>query len=105
MFSDVRCVLCFFFKQKTAYEIRISDCSSDVCSSDLDTFLSTRNPEMALRQKMWQLNWGMMLLLSLIAGIGFAMLYSAASGSFDPWASRQMVRFEIGRASCRERVC
>src|SRR3546814_3980653 len=24
-----------FFKQKTAYEMRISDCSSDVCSSDL----------------------------------------------------------------------
>src|SRR3546814_1773396 len=26
---------CFFFKQKTAYEVRISDWSSDVCSSDL----------------------------------------------------------------------
>src|SRR3546814_8348693 len=31
------CFLCvFFFKQKTAYEMRISDWSSDVCSSDLD---------------------------------------------------------------------
>src|SRR3546814_1671665 len=29
------CFLCFFFKQKTAYEMRISDWSSDVCSSDL----------------------------------------------------------------------
>src|SRR3546814_5873700 len=29
-------VLCFFFKQKTAYEMRISDWSSDVCSSDLN---------------------------------------------------------------------
>src|SRR3546814_2632086 len=33
------CALClcvfFFFKQKTAYEMRISDWSSDVCSSDL----------------------------------------------------------------------
>src|SRR3546814_4102923 len=31
------CVFClfFFFKQKTAYEMRISDWSSDVCSSDL----------------------------------------------------------------------
>src|SRR3546814_7233038 len=28
---------CFFFKQKTAYEMRISDWSSDVCSSDLQT--------------------------------------------------------------------
>src|SRR3546814_7315458 len=27
--------LCFFFKQSTAYELRISDWSSDVCSSDL----------------------------------------------------------------------
>src|SRR3546814_7122655 len=27
---------CCFFKQKTAYEMRISDWSSDVCSSDLD---------------------------------------------------------------------
>src|SRR3546814_3285200 len=29
------CSLFFFFKQKTAYELRISDWSSDVCSSDL----------------------------------------------------------------------
>src|SRR3546814_8575027 len=28
-------VVCFFFKQKTADEMRISDWSSDVCSSDL----------------------------------------------------------------------
>src|SRR3546814_1931065 len=30
----------FFFKQKTAYEMRISDWSSDVCSSDLGSLLS-----------------------------------------------------------------
>src|SRR3546814_19894645 len=30
------CMLFFFFKQKTAYEMRISDWSSDVCSSDLE---------------------------------------------------------------------
>src|SRR3546814_7343676 len=30
----------FFFKQKTAYEMRISDWSSDVCSSDLDLWLA-----------------------------------------------------------------
>src|SRR3546814_3088607 len=29
------CVVFFFFKQRTAYEMRISDWSSDVCSSDL----------------------------------------------------------------------
>src|SRR3546814_3373051 len=31
----VLCKFVFFFKQKTAYEMRISDWSSDVCSSDL----------------------------------------------------------------------
>src|SRR3546814_8643823 len=31
----VNCLFVFFFKQKTAYEMRISDWSSDVCSSDL----------------------------------------------------------------------
>src|SRR3546814_6795854 len=31
-------LICLFFKQKTAYEMRISDWSSDVCSSDLDVF-------------------------------------------------------------------
>src|SRR3546814_3651961 len=33
--SFIHFVLFFFFKQKTAYEMRISDWSSDVCSSDL----------------------------------------------------------------------
>src|SRR3546814_4062395 len=32
--------LLFFFKQKTAYEMRISDWSSDVCSSDLHELLT-----------------------------------------------------------------
>src|SRR3546814_3672744 len=32
------CFVFFFFKQKTAYEMRISDWSSDVCSSDLEDF-------------------------------------------------------------------
>src|SRR3546814_3277119 len=35
VFSMSRVVSFFFFKQKTAYEMRISDWSSDVCSSDL----------------------------------------------------------------------
>src|SRR3546814_7174074 len=34
-------ILFFFFKQKTAYEMRISDWSSDVCSSDLTFPLSS----------------------------------------------------------------
>src|SRR3546814_17625574 len=35
-------LLFFFFKQKTAYEMRISDWSSDVCSSDLTCHVVTR---------------------------------------------------------------
>src|SRR3546814_8641470 len=33
--AAMRCILLFCFKQKTAYVLRISDWSSDVCSSDL----------------------------------------------------------------------
>src|SRR3546814_10892615 len=36
MFVRIYVFLFFLFKQKTAYEMRISDWSSDVCSSDLD---------------------------------------------------------------------
>ncbi|WP_420349582.1 rod shape-determining protein RodA [Pelagibius sp.] len=61
-----------------------------------DTFLNSRNTEMTLRQKIWQLNWGLVILLCLLAGVGFAMLYSAANGSVSPWASRQLVRFGLG---------
>src|SRR3546814_17571655 len=39
----------FFFKQKTAYEMRISDWSSDVCSSDLS--LRERSPSPSLRDR------------------------------------------------------
>src|SRR3546814_1437202 len=36
----VTLVFCIFFKQNTAYEVRISDWSSDVCSSDLQGRIS-----------------------------------------------------------------
>src|SRR3546814_1979454 len=36
------CLYFFFFKQKTAYEMRISDWSSDVCSSDLGTHVTQK---------------------------------------------------------------
>src|SRR3546814_13755135 len=42
------CFCCFFFKQKTAYEMRISDWSSDVCSSDL-----ARRPAVWIRAFRW----------------------------------------------------
>ncbi len=54
--------------------------------------------ELGLGEKIIQLNWLLVLLICGVAGIGFAMLYSAANGNIDPWASRQMVRFGIGLA-------
>src|SRR3546814_8914254 len=70
------------FKQKTAYEMRISDWSSDVCSSDL-----TRS----LRQICRSGN-------AALAALDPENEGSAAMTA--PAPSRQ-----IGRASCRERVC
>ena len=51
---------------------------------------------MSLGQRLWLINWSFVLLVSVTACIGFGMLYSAADGNFDPWASRQMVRFVAG---------
>src|SRR3546814_10094182 len=45
-----RCTCFFCFKQKTAYEMRISDWSSDVCSSDLSVTLSVRGAQLAFLQ-------------------------------------------------------
>src|SRR3546814_6868746 len=90
----------FFFKQKTAYEMRISDWSSDVCSSDLlridnvETLPAERitaNDEERQRQGFdiqtvfaWPLRDGALDVASALAGDGDG---------------------QIGRASCRERVC
>jgi len=52
--------------------------------------------EMRLGEKLIEFNWGFLLLLALIASMGFAMLYSVAEGSFSPWAFRQAARFAVG---------
>jgi rod shape determining protein RodA len=52
--------------------------------------------EMTLRQRLWQINWSLVFLITVIGGVGVAMLYSAGGGSMDPWASRQLVRFVFG---------
>ncbi|HEV8677942.1 MAG TPA: rod shape-determining protein RodA [Stellaceae bacterium] len=51
--------------------------------------------ELTLADKVRAIQWGLVLLIAAIAGIGFAMLYSAANGSMQPWASRQMTRFLV----------
>src|SRR3546814_7536078 len=80
----------FFFKQKTAYEMRISDWSSDVCSSDLFSFGYTRVsaiPETVQKNKPMPVRL-----------MGFPRL-------IRPSAQVQSLDQQIGRASCRERVC
>src|SRR5207245_8351567 len=51
--------------------------------------------ELTFAAKLRGLQWGLVLLVAAISGIGFAMLYSAANGSLQPWASRQMTRFAL----------
>ncbi len=58
--------------------------------------LSQHNTRLGLADKLVQLNWGLMLLVLALGGIGCAMLYSAADGNMDPWASRQIVRLGVG---------
>lgn len=50
-------------------------------------------PELTLGRKLMAINWFLVLLVSAVAGIGFAMLYSAADGNLQPWSERQMIRF------------
>jgi rod shape determining protein RodA len=51
---------------------------------------------LSISDKLLDVNWGLVLLITIIACAGFAMLYSVAGGSFHPWAFPQMVRFVIG---------
>src|SRR5579872_5598909 len=51
--------------------------------------------ELRLADKVRGLQWGLIFLIAAISGLGFAMLYSAANGDIEPWASRQMVRFAV----------
>src|SRR3546814_1176262 len=97
----------FYFKQKTAYEMRISDWSSDVCSSDLKRSAGPRDSQVALadqveadplrrgvderhgHQDQQDDEAGLIPVLHLHA---LGQLHADAAG-------------EIGRASCRARVC
>jgi len=56
--------------------------------------LNSHNPN--LLPRLWRLNWTLVILLLLISSIGFAMLYSAAGGNWEPWASRQSMRLGVG---------
>lgn len=50
----------------------------------------------SLVEKLGNMSWGLLSLTVIIACIGLGMLYSAADGNLEPWASRQFIRFMVG---------
>src|SRR3546814_3145579 len=82
-------VVFFFFKQKTAYEMRISDWSSDVCSSDLIRGVRVTDHQYPIVD-----NVGLVDPTAVQTYIDLLFQYV-------DWGDR----VKIGRASCRERVC
>src|SRR3546814_2819907 len=96
------CFDVFFFKQKTAYEMRISDWSSDVCSSDLiDEFemVLRKGPVRAPEERKQR-----RLALNGCLYLGHHRPFRACRNGFERQAQR-LDAIQIGRASCRERVC
>src|SRR3546814_4892331 len=91
----------FFFKQKTAYEMRISDWSSDVCSSDLAAIrtVDIGDADVGVGGKRRVLKRAGVLLDRL--GRLAAHAIHVAEGE----AELVQAWVQIGRASCRERVC
>lgn len=58
--------------------------------------LQGRRRTKSLFQKLSELNLVIVVVVIMIAGIGFALLYSVAGGAVDPWAKKQIIRFVIG---------
>jgi rod shape determining protein RodA len=59
---------------------------------------SLNPPSFTVGQKLLNIQWFFVLLVGMVACVGIAMLYSAANGNFQPWASRHAVRFGFGLA-------
>src|SRR3546814_13439189 len=108
----------FFFKQKTAYELRISDWSSDVCSSDLqfvkgaDTGLALGLPRLRGLANPFQflvngLLTARFLALFLRHALGLRLQPRAVIALERNTAAPVELKHpaQIGKASCRERVC
>src|SRR3546814_7020940 len=85
----------FFVKQNTAYDMRISDWSSDVCSSDLVLAAALSTSAAGLVVGGIFGSW-------LARGFG---VFAAVLGAGWALYSARSHRPKIGRASCRERVC
>src|SRR3546814_9271352 len=103
MFIQLLCLMIsfFVFKQKTAYEMRISDWSADVCSSDLRvTTFPGRSKYQLVVDSLEVAGEGALMLLfeKLKARLG-------GEGLFDCERKQPLPYLQIGRASRRERVC
>ena len=55
-----------------------------------------REASFDLTRKLWRISWGYVLLLCVLAGIGYAALYSAAGGAPEPYATKHALRFGFG---------
>src|ERR1700722_15188435 len=51
---------------------------------------------LSFADKLMDVNWGLVLLITVIACARFAILYSVAGGHFSPWATPQIIRFIVG---------
>src|SRR3546814_4955604 len=92
-----RCCVCVFFcKQKTAYEMRISDWSSDVCSSDL---LPPERRQSTLLESVHRPGE------VIVEEMGEPRHAEARGVEFVKVGELAFEDVQIGRASCRERVC
>src|SRR3546814_6744713 len=101
----------FFFKQKTAYEMRISDWSSDVCSSDL-THPDITRFFMTVKEAVQLILQSSADALANDAQRGNIYVLDMGKPVRILDMARQMIMLsglepevEIGRTSCRERVC
>src|SRR3546814_9900927 len=73
----LKCCFCCFFKQKTAYEMRISDWSSDVCSSDLPARFLAHPGDIV---KLWE---GGMSFHGGVIGVSLAIILMARRHKLD----------------------
>lgn len=58
--------------------------------------MKLRNAEMTIKERFMQISWFYIFLICVTACVGFIVLYAAANGSWEPWASKQFSRFWLG---------
>lgn len=57
-----------------------------------------KSQKLTIREKLMNISFCYVLFICVLAAIGITMLYSAANGSWRPWALNQLVRFGVGFA-------